>query len=105
MQEAIDLYKHIAVTPGLLSGKPHVLGHRISVQDIVVWHEHFGQSVDEISTDYDLDLAQVYAALTYYFDNREEIDLSIANSDEFDAMLHEHSSSLQGSRSADLPRD
>lgn len=105
MQEAIDLYKHVAVTPGLLGGKPHILGRRISVRDIVIWHEHFGHSVDEISSNYDLDLAQVYAALTYYFDNREEIDLSISKADKFDAMLQEQSSNSKGSRSTDLPRD
>jgi len=105
MQQAIDLYKHIIANPGILGGKPHIAGHRISVRDIVIWHEHFGQTPDEISSDYVLDLAQVYAALAYYFDNREEIDLSIAKADEFDAMLQRHSSVESRSRSADLPRD
>ena len=105
MQQAIDLYKHIVATPDVLGGKPHIIGRRISVRDIVIWHEHFGKTPDEISSDYELDLAQVYAALAYYFDNREEIDLSIAKADEFDAMLHKHSSLESRSRSADLPRD
>lgn len=105
MQEAIDLYKHITVTPGHLGGKPHIVGHRISVRDIVIWHEHFGHTADEISSDYDLDLAQVYAALAYYFDNREEVDLSIAKADEFDASLRNRSSTEIRSRSANIARD
>ena len=34
-------------------------------------------SVDEIATEYDLTLSEVYAALAYYHDHREEIDESI----------------------------
>jgi uncharacterized protein (DUF433 family) len=65
---------HIVATPGMLGGKPRIAGHRISVQDVAIWHERMGLSVDEIATNYDLTLAEVYAALAYYFDHREEID-------------------------------
>ena len=68
--------QHIAIIPGLAGGQPHIAGHRIKVRDIAFWHEHRGMSPDEISTAYDLDLAEVYAALAYYFDHREEIDRS-----------------------------
>jgi hypothetical protein len=36
-----------------------------------------GRSVDEIASDYDLSLADVYAALAYYFDHQSDIDRSI----------------------------
>lgn len=65
---------HIVSTPGVLGGKPRIAGHRISVQDVAIWHERMGLSVDEIATDHELSLAEVYAALAYYFDHREEID-------------------------------
>jgi uncharacterized protein (DUF433 family) len=65
---------HIVSTPGVLGGKPRIAGHRISVQDVAIWHERMGLSVDEIATNYDLSLAEVYSALAYYFDHREEID-------------------------------
>jgi uncharacterized protein (DUF433 family) len=103
--QAVDLYKHIAVTPGVVGGKPHIVGHRISVRDVVVWHEHMGQSADEISSDYNFDLAEVYAALAYYFDNRKEIDNSIAAADAFDAELSSQSKVNIPSRSADLHSD
>lgn len=36
-----------------------------------------GRSADEIAAEYDLTLGDVYAALAYYFDHREEINRSI----------------------------
>jgi uncharacterized protein (DUF433 family) len=53
-------------------------GHRIRVQHIVIWHERLGYSPDEIVSHYpQLTLADVYAALAYYHDHREEIDRDI----------------------------
>ena len=49
------LDKHIEVTPGVVGGKPRIRGHRVTVQDIVIWHERMGKSVDEISAEYDID--------------------------------------------------
>lgn len=71
------LNKHIEITPDVAGGKPRIVGHRITVQNIVVWHERMGLSADEIATEYNLSLADVYAALAYYYDHRAEIDESI----------------------------
>ena len=70
----------IVSTPGVLGGKPRLAGHRISVQDVAIWHERMGMSVDEIATTYDLRLAEIYAALAYYFDHREAVDARIRDS-------------------------
>ena len=78
-----SLDQHIEVTPGIAGGKPRIAGHRITVQNIVIWHERMGRSVDEIATEYDLTLGDVYAALAYYFDHRPEIDRSIEEGDAF----------------------
>lgn len=75
-----SLDQHIEVTPGIAGGKPRIAGHRITVQDIAVWHESMGRSVDEITAEYDLTLADVYAALAYYFDHRDDIDREISDS-------------------------
>jgi uncharacterized protein (DUF433 family) len=70
---------HIEVTPRVCGGKPRVAGSRIRVQDIVAWHERLGQSPDDIVGQFpQLSLADVHAALTYYFDHREEIDRQAA---------------------------
>ncbi len=72
-----NLDQHIEITPGVSGGKPRIAGHRITVENIVIWHEHMGKSADEIATEYDLTLADVYAALAYYFDHRAEINRSL----------------------------
>ncbi|MES1245088.1 MAG: DUF433 domain-containing protein [Acidobacteriota bacterium] len=69
--------QHIEVTPGVAGGKPHIVGRRIKVQDIVIWHERLGKEVEEIADEHDLSLADVHAALAYYFDHRAEIDRAI----------------------------
>ncbi len=71
------LDRHIEMTPNIAGGKPRIVGRRITVQNIVVWHEHMGQSLDEICADHDLSLADVHTALAYYFDHQEEIERSI----------------------------
>ena len=78
-----SLDDHIEITPGICSGKPRIAGHRITVAHIAIWHERLGKCADEIATEYDLTLADVYAALAYYFDHREEIDQSIKEGEEF----------------------
>ena len=32
------LTQHIEITPGVAGGKPRIVGHRITVQNIVIWH-------------------------------------------------------------------
>jgi uncharacterized protein (DUF433 family) len=69
------LVQHIEATPGVMGGKARIAGHRIRVMDIVVWHEGRGMSPDEIVDHYPgITLADVYSALAYYFDHRDEIE-------------------------------
>lgn len=66
--------EHIEVTPDVCGGRPRVVGGRIRVQDVVAWHEALGLSPDEIVSQHpEIALADVYAALAYYHDHREEI--------------------------------
>src|SRR5512135_2822071 len=74
--------KHIEKKPGVCGGKACVAGTRIRVQDIYIWHELRGQTPDEIVTDFpQLTLADVHAALAYYWDNRQEIQEEMAQAD------------------------
>src|SRR6266508_2041144 len=71
-------YGRIAVTPGICGGKPHIVGHRIKVQHIAVWFNRLGLSADGIVSQHpELSLADVYAALAYYWDHREQIEADI----------------------------
>ena len=66
--------QHITSTPGVCGGKPCISGTRIRVTDIYVWHELQGQSPDQIVRDFPhLTLSDVYAALSYFWDNRERL--------------------------------
>ena len=85
--------QHIVATPGVVGGKPRIDGHRITVQNVVIWHERLGMSVDAIASEYDLTPAQIHSALAYYFDNRVEIDTSLAADREFARSLQSQSSS------------
>jgi uncharacterized protein (DUF433 family) len=71
------LDRHIEITAGVAGGKPRIAGHRITVQNVVIWHEWMGLSADEIAAEYGLTLSEVYAALAYYYDHRAEINDSI----------------------------
>jgi uncharacterized protein (DUF433 family) len=71
------LDEHIVSTPGVMGGKPRIAGHRISVQDVAIWRNELGYTVEQIANDYNLNLADVHAALAYYYDHKEEIDAAI----------------------------
>src|SRR5260370_41409893 len=68
------IVQHITKTPGVCGDRACIAGHRIRVMDIVVWHEMRGYCPEEIVGMFPgITLADVYAALAYYFDNRQEI--------------------------------
>ena len=85
--------QRIEATPGIAGGKPRITGHRITVQDVVIWHEWLGRSADEIAAEYGLDLADVYAALAYYYENQIEMDQIIRQQESFVATLRQRTPS------------
>lgn len=70
--------------------------------DIVVWHEMRNYSAEEIIAMFPgVTLADVYAALTYYFDNREEIEADFAHEEALaKELMKEYPSKVPGKRSA-----
>lgn len=87
--------EHIEITPGVCGGKPRIAGHRIKVQDIVIWYEEMGISPDEILYHYpSITLADVYAALAYYHDHREEIRCQIRADEAFAREMQAQTTSL-----------
>jgi uncharacterized protein (DUF433 family) len=78
--------EHIKIIPGINREEPRIAGHRIRVMDIVLWHNKCGWSPDEIVFQFpQLTLADVYAALTYYWDHKKEIEAEIRRSEEAEA--------------------
>jgi uncharacterized protein (DUF433 family) len=66
---------HITKTSGFCGGRACIAGHRIRVMDIVVLHELRGMSAKEIVAEFPgITMAEVHAALAYYFDHVGEIE-------------------------------
>ena len=71
---AASTTERITRTPGICGGRARIAGHRVRVLDIVIWHEQQGLTPDEIVSQIpSVTLADVHAALAYYYDHREEI--------------------------------
>lgn len=65
---------HIEANPDKCGGKPCIAGTRIRVWEIYVWHELQGRSAEEIVHDFpQLTLADVHAALAYFWDHEAVI--------------------------------
>jgi len=74
----------IVNTAGTCGGRPRIDGHRITVEDVAIWHERMGMSPDEIVSAYpSITLSDVHAALAYYYENREQIDADIIEGERF----------------------
>ncbi len=54
-----------------------IVGHPVSVKDIVIWHVFIGQSTEEIATHHNLAISDVHTALAYYYNHKQEIDQKI----------------------------
>lgn len=57
-----------------LMDEPHIAGRRISVLQIYDLVKGRGDDPEEVAETFDLELADVYHALAYYFDNRKEME-------------------------------
>ena len=73
----------ISQAPDICGGVPVIAGTRIRVSHIAYRYDQERQSPDEIVRAFPhLTLAQVHAALAYYYSHRAAIDEEIASSDE-----------------------
>ena len=87
--------EHIVRTPDVCGGKPRIAGHRITVQNIVLWHERGRMSPADIVVRYPgLTLGDVYAALAYYHDHHAEVWEQFYADEKFADDLRETSPSL-----------
>ena len=78
MPTVTDIGSLIMRSDDIRGGRPRVAGTGITVRRIVGWYKQ-GLTPEEMLTEVPhLSLAQVYAALTYYPANREEIEVDMA---------------------------
>lgn len=74
MIQSINL---IAINPQVRNGRPVIAGTGVCISDIVMTMRFQDQNTDELAAWYDLSLAQVHAALAYYYEHKAEIDAEI----------------------------
>ena|SRR5436309_1769734 len=68
-------YPHIVKVEGVCGGKAVIEGTRFAVWHLVNYYYEVGMTVEAILADWTyLTPAQVFSALAYYHDNKEEID-------------------------------
>jgi uncharacterized protein (DUF433 family) len=81
MPTLTDIGTLIISTPEICGNRPRIAETRITVQRIAVWYK-MGMKPEEIISEIPhLNLAQVHAALAYYYANKQQIDADIADED------------------------
>lgn len=74
---AVLAIQHIVSDPDKHNGKPRIAGKGITVQHIAALH-NLGWTVEQIAQDYALEFGEIYAALSYCFDHKPNIDQALA---------------------------
>ena len=81
MPTVTDIGSLIVRSEDVRGGRPRIAGTGVTVRRIVGWYK-LGLTPEEITTQMPhLSLAHVYAALTYYHANPDEIEADIAAED------------------------
>ena len=88
MPSLLTVTQHITSSPQIRRGKPVVTGTRMTVADVVLMHLRLGLTLPEIAGKYDMPMAGLYAAMTYYYDHKAEIDESIEEDEAFAEAFH-----------------
>lgn len=77
-----DIGTLIVRSPDIRGGEPRIADTGVTVKRVVGWYK-LGLSPEEIADEFGhLTLAQVYAALTYYHANRDEIEAALVDEEE-----------------------
>ena|SRR5438552_2726609 len=92
---------YIVKTPGTLGGRARIDGTRMGVADVVNLYVRNKMPVEQITDEYPVTLAQIYAALAYYYDHPAEIDDYL---DEYERQSEEHAAESSQQREELLSR-
>ena len=91
---SIDL---ITTDTAIRGGRPCLAGTSLRVTDIAMANLYHLRSADQIAADYELSLAQVHAALAYYYQHKTELDADIRKQVMAARQLKEQSGGSQAS--------
>ena len=76
------VYSHITKQPGVRGGKACIDATRIAVVDVVALLKQGLGDAQIVERYPSLNLAQIHAAISYYYENREELDLELTEDDD-----------------------
>jgi uncharacterized protein (DUF433 family) len=98
-QDLAARYKHavqwtehpwVVRVAGYRGGRPIILGSSIPVRSIAIYHVRHGMNIDAILEGFPhLRESQVYDALSYYYDHRDEIEADI-EADSVERLIQEY---------------
>jgi uncharacterized protein (DUF433 family) len=71
----------IISNPKIRSGRPIIAGTTLRVQDVAAHHIYRKYTPEELAYQLQISLAQVHAALAYYYAHKAEIDAQIEEDD------------------------
>ena len=77
--ETVESINLITRNPEIRGGRPCIAGTGLKVSDIVMAMRYHDRSPEQISEGYQISVAEVYAALSYYQLHIDEIDTDIEN--------------------------
>jgi uncharacterized protein (DUF433 family) len=63
--------------PEVRGGRPVIAGTTLRVSDLAAYRTLAGLTAEQLSAQFELDLARVHAGLAYYYDHKAEIDAEI----------------------------
>ncbi|MBI5052266.1 MAG: DUF433 domain-containing protein [Chloroflexi bacterium] len=86
-QVILTEHPHIVRIPGVQNGDAIIRDKVVTVQHLVLMTHRFGQTPEQIAKEWNphLSLAEIYDALSYYYDHQQEIDNIIAEDDHIEA--------------------
>jgi uncharacterized protein (DUF433 family) len=70
---ATQQYEIVSAEDSEIHGEPHIEGSRVTVQDVYVRVEKRGLGPERVADRYNLDIADIYEALAYYYGNPDEM--------------------------------
>jgi uncharacterized protein (DUF433 family) len=90
MASVTDIGSFISRHPGVHGGRPCIAGTGVTVRRVAVLH-NMGETPEEIASDFGhLSLAQVHAALAYYYANQADIDADLETEErEYDVLAQQ----------------
>ena len=89
METTIQSINLITTNPQVRNGRPCIAGTSLEVAVVAIAKIVHGQSPEEIAADYNLSLPQVYAALAYYYEHKDEMDAMIQQRRELSEKIKE----------------